>query len=172
MKEQENRIDEPKFVMKAAHAVWAANKYFVLACRQQDYLKIRELLKPEKIQTQAAYEVLESVVHQFSDVKSKDLPQLENALYHIAGYFKNQLTKEQRQQLNCLIQDHPEEALARLDHYRRLFDIDYLQNTTLWQGSRAKLFNEVPVELSYKNVTYPKGELIWKGHYVLVKPQM
>ena len=166
---QEIRIDEPKFVMKAAHAVWAANKYFVLACRQQDYLKIRELLKPEKIQIQAAYDVLENVVHQFSDVKSKDLPQLENALYHIAGYFKKKLTTEQRQEMNCLIQDNSEEALAKLEEYKSLFNIEYLQNTTLWQGSRAKPFNEVPVELTYKNVTYQKGELFWKGSYVLLK---
>lgn len=169
MNKDELWIDEPKFVMKAAHAVWAANKYYILACRQQAYLKIRQLLRTENIQLQAAYDVLENVINQFKDVKRKDLPQLENALYHIAGYFKKNLTKKQRQQLTLLIQKDPEEALDRLEYYSCMFNVDYLKNTTLLQENNEKLFNEVPIELTYKNVTYPKGELFWKGHYVLLK---
>ena len=40
---QENIITDEKLVLQAAQAIWAMNKYLVLACNQQDYQKVRTI---------------------------------------------------------------------------------------------------------------------------------
>lgn len=166
------KIDEQKFVLKAAQAVWAANKYFVLACGQEYYLRIRYLLRPDVRELEAAYDVLTEVATKFKTIKSEELPQLINALFHIAGYFKEKLSTEERQQLNHLIQTNPHLALDRLEDYTFAFNIDYLCVSTIWQKHRMYAFDEVPVGLKHKGITYEERQLAWKGNHVLVKRKM
>lgn len=163
------KTDEQKLVLKTAQAVWAANKYFVLACGQEYYLQIRYLLRPDVCQLEAAYEVLTEVATKFKTVKSEELPQLINALYHIAGYFKEKLSNKERQQLNHLIQENPNLALEMLEKYTFAFNIDYLCVSTIWQKHRMHPFDEVPVVLKHKGIVYVERQLAWKGNHILVK---
>lgn len=38
----------------------------------------------------------------------------------------------------------------------------------LWQKHRTKPFDDVPVEVKYKKVTYLENQLLWKGNYVSI----
>lgn len=166
------KIDDQKFVLKTAQAVWAANKYFVLACGQEYYLQIRYLLRPDVCQFEAAFDVLTEVATKFKTIKNEELPQLINALYHIAGYFKEKLSTEERQQLNHLIQTHPNLALDMLEEYTFAYNIDYLCVSTIWQKNRMHSFDEVPVVLKHQGNVYVERQLTWKGNHVLVNQKM
>lgn len=48
-------MTEQNLVLKVAEKVWGANKYFVLACSQQQYLKIHQYLRPDNPQLVAAF---------------------------------------------------------------------------------------------------------------------
>lgn len=166
------RIENHKFVLKAAQAVWSANKYFVLACSQQHYLQIRRALRPDNPQLKLTYDILDDVSQQFSAIKTDQLPQLANALYHIAGYLKNKLPNEERQKIDNCIRTNPSAALQLLEKHIFHFNIEYLQMSTLWQKHRTKPFYEVPVELRHKGIIYQENQLHWKGDYVLLKQKI
>lgn len=168
MNNQLIRIENPKLVLKAAQAVWAANKYFVLACNQRDYLQIRQDLRPDVLRLEKVYATLDDVWKQFSDVKTEQLPQLKNALYHISGYFRGKLPDEKRQEMDGLIRTDPKLALEKLEKYTFELNIEYLQMSTLWQRHRTKPFDEVPIAMKHKSVIYLKNQLCWKGNYVLM----
>lgn len=148
-------IADRKSVLKAAEAVWGANKYFVLACSQHSYLEIRRHFREGHLT--AAYQELRQTEMDFVDIPSAELPQLENALYHILGYFKKKVSQEERQMMNKMIPDEPGEALNLLKEWTFRQDVDYLKPCRLWQRKQA--FQLVPVPIQNKE----RSTFMWEG---------
>lgn len=122
----QQRINNEKDVLKAAQAVWATNKYFTLACNQQDYYTVRQYLKPKHLKLYDTYKLLKHIHTKFQDVHSGDLPQISNALFHMLGYFKKMLPDSKRQELNNLIKENPQKALLEIEYYSSLYKVTYL----------------------------------------------
>lgn len=162
-------ITEEKVVLQATQSIWAKNKYFILACSQQDYREVRKLLREEYRDLPDAYNALQKVEEIFGDVPSAELPQVSNALYHMAGYFKKLISREDRQAMNALIQTNPSKVLDKLEINSRDFKIDYLLNSRIWPSLRKESFNLVPITLMCNGITYQTGELLWQGNYLTVK---
>lgn len=165
------QINDKKTVLKAAQAVWAANKYYILACNQQDYYSIRQFLKPQQSKLQETYLLLKNLHKQYQMVESADLPQISNALFHMLGYFKKVLTADQRQELNQLIKINPRKSLLALEHYSDLHDITYLMQSNIWPVQRRKPFNQVNIPITYDNITYLPNELLWMGNHLIIKDE-
>ncbi|GAB4074762.1 hypothetical protein GCM10028778_22650 [Barrientosiimonas marina] len=162
-----DQIDDKKLVLKAAQSVWAANKYFVLACDQTAYRDVRQLLRPDTQRLNEAYTLLQRIDATYQSTASEALPELANALYHAAGYFKQLLSNERRQAINALIRDQPAAALAELERETTNYHVDYLLSSRLWPSQREKPFNHVPVRLTYQGQVYEASELLWQGDHVI-----
>ncbi|HET7578421.1 MAG TPA: DUF1722 domain-containing protein [Bacillales bacterium] len=162
------RIARQKNVLKAAEAVWAANKYFVLGCSQKHYLQIRSHFRPDQRDLSSAYRLLEQTEDDFRSVVVSDLPELPNALQHVMGYFKKLWTQEDKQALNIMIKEHPEKALRYLEEQSFLHHVDYLLPCRLWPKNRAKPFNGVPISITENGQSYPPYTWLWKGDHLVL----
>lgn len=160
-------IEDRKLAMRCAHLVWAVNKYYVLACSQQYYLKLRQHLKPDQPNLTLAFETLQEVEQLYRKTSSDVLPQLPNALYHIAGYFKNILTKEERQAVDRLIQDNPQAAIRQLEMYTFQYELPYLMKSRLWGRNRHFPFNLVVEKLTFQGEEIAPHRLLWHNDTVL-----
>lgn len=157
-------IHEEKTVIKGAEAVWGANKYFVLACSQRRYLKIREHFKNKDLH--AAFRILKQTDHEYEGTPSDKLPELDNALYHILGYFKKKVSDDQRQMVNDLIPNDPIKALNQLERWTHLYEVDYLKPCRLWK--RGQPFQLVPISIPGKKVYDRSERVMWEGDYLSV----
>lgn len=166
---QDNIITDKKLVLQAAQSVWAMNKYFVLACRQQDFREMRILLRAEDHNLTAGYNILKNIEFTYYAVPTESLPQISNALFHIAGYFKKLLPREQRQEINNLILTDPSQALALLEENTRRHNVRYLLQSRFWSRDRKKPFNLVPIAIVHNNLTYQANKLTWHGDYLSFK---
>jgi len=162
----ENIITVEKLVLAAAQSVWAKNKYLVLACSQQDYLAVRKLLRTEHLDLTAVYNIFNKIESTYCTVPTEALPQVSNALFHIAGYFKKFISAEERREIDHLIQTNPGQALALLEENTRRHHIPYLLQSRFWSHDREKPFNLVPMAIVHENVTYQANELMWHGDYL------
>ncbi|MBR7554797.1 DUF1722 domain-containing protein [Allobacillus sp. GCM10007491] len=165
---QENIITDEKLVLKAAQAIWAMNKYLVLACSQKDYQQIRKLLQAENRDLSAVYNILENIETTYGHIPTEELPQLSNALYHIAGYFKKLVSNEERQEINYLIQTNASQALTILKENTRKYQVRYLLHSRFWTHDRTKPFNLIPIAMNHHNITYKANELVWHGDYLSI----
>lgn len=163
---QETIITDEKLVLQAAESVWAMNKYFVLACSQQDYREVRKLFRTEYLDFTAAYHILKNNELTYCDIPTESLPQVSNALFHIAGYFKKFTSSKERQEMNHLILTNPGQALALLEENTRRHDVRYLLQSRFWSRDREKPFNLVPIAIVHNHVTYQANELMWHGDYL------
>lgn len=166
---QDKIIIDEKLVLRAAEIVWAKNKYFTLACSHRDYSEVRKLLRPGDCDLKAAYHILKSVHDKFRDVPTENLPQVSNALYHIAGYFKKLIPREDRQRMNVMIRTNPGSVIEELELYTQRFSIDYLLHSYIWPERRTVPFNRVPIHLLNNNENYQASELLWEGDYLTFK---
>lgn len=154
-------ISNKKSILTATQSVWAVNKYFVLACSQTDYNKVRKLLRSDNLDIKSAYHILKKVNDVFQLIPSGELPEISNALYHMAGYFKKQLSKEKRDHLIYLIEDSPTEALIILEELTKGHNQDYLLKARIWVDLRNKPFNLIRTKLKDSGITYNSDELVW-----------
>lgn len=162
-------ITDEKLVLRAAEIVWARNKYLILACSQRDYCEVRKLLRQGERDLKAAYHILKNAQDTFGDVPTENLPQVSNALYHIAGYFKKLIPQEDRQIMNLMIQTNPRKALVELEINTQRFSINYLLDSRIWPELRIEPFNLVPIHLLGKDKIYPASEILWKGDHLVLK---
>ncbi|WP_100012257.1 DUF1722 domain-containing protein [Lentibacillus sediminis] len=165
------KLQNEKIILRAAESVWAANKYFVLACSQQQYREIRELFRPEKRDLVTAHARLKEIDSMSHSVPSAELPELSNALFHVAGYFKKIFTSVERQDLNAMILGNPSRALAELEKQTFHYQIDYLLPCRLWSLQRGRGFNEIPVSLNEQGQRYHPYSLAWCGDHLIFLPQ-
>lgn len=162
-------IDSESLVLKAAQAVWAANKYFILACSQQDYRNIRNCLKPQQLNLNLAYQLIKKHQLRFQSVPGHLLPEIENTLYHMAGYFKKSLKSNQKAALNELIKQDAAKSFHLLEQYTIDFQVGYLLQSNIWRSNRWKTFNMVKKTLKDKGSVYKANELIWYGDYCIAR---
>ncbi|MBB6449643.1 hypothetical protein HNR44_001621 [Geomicrobium halophilum] len=156
-----------KTIQKASESVWAANKYFVLACSQKQYQSIREDFRPDQRHLLSAYQQIQETENTYQTVTSGDLPELSNALYHLLGYFKQELSQEHRQMLNEEIKKEPQKVLRELETLTFEYRKSYLMPCRLWQ--RDKAFNEVPVAMKIEGQHFEPYTLHWCGDYIIQK---
>ncbi|SDI68663.1 DUF1722 domain-containing protein [Natribacillus halophilus] len=157
-------ITSRKNVGKAAEAVWAANKYFVMACSQAQYRQISTAFRPDQRDLLHAYEQLSEIERAHQTVASANLPELTNALYHMLGYFKKELCRDERQQMNQLITNKPETALQDLEKLTFEHEKPYLMPCRLWR--RQIGFNEVPVAMKIGGSRYAPYTWKWYGDHL------
>ena len=161
-------IANKKAMLRAAQSVWAANKYFVLACSQDDYNEIRRLLKSSNKEIITVYKLLKAVDTLFQTVPSGELPQIQNALYHIAGYFKKIVSKEKRDEIIYLIESNPMGAIRELEYLTKKHHVEYLLYARIWTTLREKPFNIVPIKLKTDGKVYNANELVWLEDHLTV----
>lgn len=167
MSHQRTIIDNPKVVSKAAESIWAMNKYYIMACSQNQYRQIQKLLRPSERDLPHAFAVLKQTEEAYSDMASNQLPELSNALFHIMGYFKNVLSTQQKQDLQSNILNHPEQAIQTLKKETFKYQIEYLLLCRLW--NREQRFNQVPVPLRFSGYYYESDTFLWYGSYLQSK---
>ena len=117
----------------------------------------------------AAYNILKNIELTYCGIPTESLPQVSNALFHIAGYFKKLTSDEERQEMNNLILTNPSQALALLEENTRRHHVHYLLQSRFWSRDREKSFNLVPIAIVHNNVTYQANELMWHGDYLSFK---
>lgn len=167
LKEKQTYIDKPALVLKVAQACWAANKYFVLACSQSHYQRIRAELREGIQGVEAAYQLIKEIENTYKDTASEDLPQIRNTLYHMAGYFKNLTPRKDRREMDQFIQESPKKALDRLEVLTVEHEVEYLLHTRLWKRQREDAFNNLAVPLRHKGTIYPPYTLWLENDYVV-----
>lgn len=82
--------------------LWAKNKYLVLSKSNQIYLEIRQYLKQEDVNTRVVERYIEQAVQ-----LPEDKGQVTNAFHHVWGYFKKNVTSEEK-----------DKFFAKLEEYR------------------------------------------------------
>lgn len=161
-------IEKEKSVLKAAQSVWSCNKYFILACGQQYYRKIRQYLKQDDLQLDAAYQLLKEINEVYKSVPVEELPEIRNALYHIAGYFKKELHHYERQYLNNDIKKNMKKALYQLQQYTINYQVHYLLHSNIWPNLRDEPFNLVSISIAYHEKVNNPRQVLWQGSYLIV----
>lgn len=164
-------ITNRKIVIKAAQTIWAMNKYFVLACDQNIYRQFRTDLKPNQADLSAVYHQLQAIQIKYQTTMTSNLPQITNALYHIAGYFKNHLSASERRALNELIQTDTRDALKQLEKYTKSYQITYLNQSNIWPKDRKSPFNLINQPFTIFGLTYPAQTIYWYGEYLVLKQE-
>ena len=161
---QENIITDEKLVLQAAQAIWAMNKYLVLACNQQDYQKVRTYLKANDRDLTAAYRILRNIETTYGQVPTEELPQLSNALYHMAGYFKKLVSSEERQKMSNSIQTNFSQALTLLEENTQKYQVHYLLHSNdLCDMNAERLTNPIYPEHDTAYLKECKNNLLEKG---------
>jgi len=168
MNKVDKRIEDEKFIRQLAQAVWAANKYFVLACSQVDYLAIRHHINSDREGLLQAYHVLESVIRKYGKEKNSQLAELTNSLYHMSGYFKKYLSNEERQKLDHLIRTDQQQALEEIEALAIQHKVTYLTMSMMWRENRTAVFNRNQKKMKYAGVNYEPNELSWQGDSVWI----
>lgn len=168
MNKIDKQIESSKFIRQLAQDVWAANKYFVLACSQVDYLAIRHHMNSDGDGLLQAYAVLENVIERYGGERNCQLPELTNSLYHMSGYFKKYLSNEERQKLDSLIRTNQQQALEEIEALVFQYNVTYLVMSLMWKENRAAIFNRNQKKMKYAGVFYEQNELIWQGDSVWI----
>lgn len=113
------------------------------------------------------FETLHAVEEQFRYVERAKLPQIENSLYHMAGYFKTFLSNDQRQESDVLIRQNSHEDLQQLERFTSKFAVQYLAISRVWPSQQETIFNELPVSIKHEGEIYLAKSLTWHGDYVV-----
>lgn len=167
LEKQQQWIEDEKVVLKAAQTVWATNKYFILACSQQDYRRIREYLKPHYLELNTAFKLMKQLHNEYQTLSTVDLPQISNALFHMAGYFKKHISMENRQWMHGLIKKDTTKALCQMEKFTDVYQMNYLKRSNIWPDRRNLPFNQVDTTIKHHGITYNPNELFWQGNHLV-----
>ena len=90
-----------KKIRKDCEELWAKNKYYVLSKSHKVYLEIREYLKEKEVDFLFLNEKIQRVRN--IEESKKDF---SNAILHVWGYFKNEATEIEKQELHNLLEEY------------------------------------------------------------------
>ena len=90
-----------KKIRKDCEELWAKNKYYVLSKSHKVYLEIREYLKKKEVDFLFLNEKIQRVRN--IEESKKDF---SNAILHVWGYFKNEATEIEKQELHNLLEEY------------------------------------------------------------------
>ena len=126
---------EPKKTKRECEELWAKNKYYVLSKSQKSYLEIREYLKEKEVDILFLNEKIERV----RDIKESK-KDFNNAILHVWGYFKNEVTEIEKQGLFNLLEEYmkgknnQKSVIEYINILLKKYPNEYLQKSTLLKG--------------------------------------
>ena len=124
-----------KNIRKECEELWAKNKYYVLSKSHKEYLGIREYLKGNELGVSFLKEKIQ---------KTKDMNEsrkdFSNAVLHVWGYFKEDASAVEKQELFNILNGYMEERSSQtvvIDYVNTLlkkYPNEYLENSTFLTG--------------------------------------
>ena len=128
---------EFKKIRKDCEELWAKNKYYVLSKSHKVYLEIREYLKEKEVDILFLNEKIERI-RSIKESK-KDF---SNAILHVWGYFKNEATEIEKQELHNLLEEYmrgkndQKSVIEYINILLKKYPNEYLQKSTLLTGEK------------------------------------
>ena len=131
---------EFKKIRKDCEELWAKNKYYVLSKSHKAYLEIREYLKEKEVDILFLNEKIERV--RGIEESKKDF---KNAILHVWGYFKNEATEIEKQELHNLLKEYmrgknsQKSVIGYINILLKKYPNEYLQKSTLLTGEKDEI---------------------------------
>lgn len=122
---------------KDCYALWAKNKYYVLSKSHKIYLDIREYLKSDDVNLQ----VLKEKIRKVEIIKESKID-FNNAILHIWGYFKKEVSEKEKKQLFNLLENYKLDKASQMDIIKYInkllskYPNEYLENSRLLLGGK------------------------------------
>ena len=124
-----------KNIRKECEELWAKNKYYVLSKSHKEYLGIREYLKGNKLDVSFLKEKIQKIKDMNESRKD-----FSNAVLHVWGYFKEDASAVEKQELFNTLNEYMEERSSQtvvIDYLNTLlkkYPNEYLENSTFLTG--------------------------------------
>ena len=124
-----------KNIRKECEELWAKNKYYVLSKSHKEYLGIREYLKGNELDVLFLKEKIQKI--KGMNESRKDF---SNAVLHVWGYFKEDASAVEKQELFNILNAYMEERSNQtvvIDYINTLlkkYPNEYLGNSTFLTG--------------------------------------
>ena len=124
-----------KNIRKECEELWAKNKYYVLSKSDKDYLGIREYLKGDELDVSFLKERIQKIKDMNESRKD-----FSNAVLHVWGYFKEDASAVEKQELFNILNEYMEERSSQtvvIDYLNTLlkkYPNEYLENSTFLTG--------------------------------------
>ena len=124
-----------KNIRKECEELWAKNKYYVLSKSHKEYLGIREYLKG----TELDVSFLKEKIQKIKDM-NESRKDFSNAVLHLWGYFKEDASDVEKQELFNILNGYMEERSSQtvvIDYLNTLlkkYPNEYLENSTFLTG--------------------------------------
>ncbi|EJP19337.1 PF08349 family protein [Lachnoanaerobaculum sp. ICM7] len=124
-----------KNIRKECEELWAKNKYYVLSKSHKEYLGIREYLKGNELDVSFLKDKIQKI--KGMNESRKDF---SNAVLHVWGYFKEDASAVEKQELFNTLNEYMEERSSQtvvIDYLNTLlkkYPNEYLENSTFLTG--------------------------------------
>ena len=124
-----------KNIRKECEELWAKNKYYVLSKSHKEYLGIREYLKGNKLDVSFLKEKIQKIKDMNESRKD-----FSNAVLHVWGYFKEDASAVEKQELFNILNEYMEERSGQkvvIDYVNTLlkkYPNEYLEMSTFLTG--------------------------------------
>ena len=124
-----------KNIRKECEELWAKNKYYVLSKSHKEYLGIREYLKGDKLDVSFLKDKIQKI--KGMNESRKDF---SNAVLHVWGYFKEDASAVEKQELFNILNGYMEERSSQtvvIDYVNTLlkkYPNEYLEKSTFLTG--------------------------------------
>ena len=124
-----------KNIRKECEELWAKNKYYVLSKSHKEYLGIREYLKGNELDVSFLKEKIQKI--KGMNESRKDF---SNAVLHVWGYFKEDASAVEKQELFDILNAYMEERsnqIVVIDYLNTLlkkYPNEYLEMSTFLTG--------------------------------------
>ena len=124
-----------KNIRKECEELWAKNKYYVLSKSHKEYLGIREYLKGNELDVLFLKDKIQKI--KGMNESRKDF---SNAVLHVWGYFKEDASAVEKQELFDILNAYMEERsnqIVVIDYINTLlkkYPNEYLENSTFLTG--------------------------------------
>ena len=129
-----------KNIKKECEDLWAKNKYYVLSKSHKAYLNIREYLKEKEVDIAYLQEKIQSA----KDIKESK-KDFHNAILHVWGYFKKDVSETEKQGLFVLLEEYmkgengQEAVIQYLNALLKRYPNEYLQESTFLTGEQDEI---------------------------------
>ena len=124
-----------KNIRKECEELWAKNKYYVLSKSHKEYLGIREYLKGNELDVSFLKDKIQKI--KGMNESRKDF---SNAVLHVWGYFKEDASAVEKQELFNTLNEYMEERSSQtvvIDYLNTLlkkYPNEYLENSIFLTG--------------------------------------
>ena len=124
-----------KDIRRECEELWAKNKYYVLSKSHKEYLGIREYLKGNELDVSFLKDKIQKI--KGMNESRKDF---SNAVLHVWGYFKEDASAVEKQELFNTLNEYMEERSSQtvvIDYLNTLlkkYPNEYLENSTFLTG--------------------------------------